>query len=257
MKINLLQAILIGIIYYLSVNGTPWLSLLGSTVMARPLICGTFVGFVLGDPVQGCIYGAAISLPYLAYISAGGTVPMDPGLAGTLGTALALASGATPSVAVTLAVPIGLLGTVIWIVHMTVDISFLHMIDNAVEKGKYKNVDRIQMFVPQIFLFIISVIPVMIVVYFGSGAISSLLSSLSGTPMHILNVIGGVLPALGIAMILQSINNKNILIYYFIGAVLAVYLKLPIIAVSVIGFIIAFLYTELQFAKDKGVSSNG
>ncbi len=95
MKINLIQAILIGIIYYLSVNGTPWLSLLGSTVMARPLICGTFVGFILGDPVQGCIYGAAISLPYLAYISAGGTVPMDPGLAGTLGTALAMAAKAS------------------------------------------------------------------------------------------------------------------------------------------------------------------
>ena len=122
MKINLLQAFLIGIIYYLSVNGTPWLSLLGSTVMARPLICGMFVGFVLGNPIQGIIYGAAISLPFLAYISAGGTVPMDHGLAGTLGTALAMASKTTPNVAVTLAVPIGLLGTVIWIMHMTVDI---------------------------------------------------------------------------------------------------------------------------------------
>ncbi|TLF38901.1 PTS sugar transporter subunit IIC [Lacticaseibacillus zeae] len=251
MKINLIQAILIGIIYYLSVNGTPWLSLLGSTVMARPLICGTFVGFVLGDPVQGCIYGAAISLPYLAYISAGGTVPMDPGLAGTLGTALAMAAKASPSIAVTLAVPIGLLGTVIWIVHMTVDISFLHMIDRAANNADMKKVDRIQMYLPQVFLFLITVIPVMVIVYFGSGAVSSLLSSLSGTPLHILNVIGGVLPALGIAMILQSINNKHILIYYFIGVVLAVYLKLPIIAVSVAGFIIAFLYTQLLFSKSK------
>ncbi len=249
MKINLIQAILIGIIYYLSVNGTPWLSLLGSTVMARPLICGTFVGFILGDPVQGCIYGAAISLPYLAYISAGGTVPMDPGLAGTLGTALAMAAKASPSIAVTLAVPIGLLGTVIWIVHMTVDISFLHMIDNAAENADIKKADRIQMYLPQVFLFLITVVPVMIIVYFGSGAVSSLLSSLSGTPLHILNVIGGVLPALGIAMILQSINNKHILIYYFIGVVLAVYLNLPIIAVSVVGFIIAFLYTQLLFSK--------
>lgn len=251
MKINLIQAILIGIIYYLSVNGTPWLSLLGSTVMARPLICGTFVGFILGDPVQGCIYGAAISLPYLAYISAGGTVPMDPGLAGTLGTALAMAAKASPSIAVTLAVPIGLLGTVIWIVHMTVDISFLHMIDNAAENADIKKADRIQMYLPQVFLFLITVVPVMIIVYFGSGAVSSLLSSLSGTPLHILNVIGGVLPALGIAMILQSINNKHILIYYFIGVVLAVYLNLPIIAVSVVGFIIAFLYTQLLFSKAK------
>lgn len=65
--------------------------------------------------------------------------------------------------------------------------------------------------------------------------------------MHILNVIGGVLPALGIAMILKSINNKNILIYYAIGVILAVYLKLPIIAVSIIGLIIGLLHTQLEF----------
>ncbi|HBA0438736.1 TPA: PTS sugar transporter subunit IIC, partial [Enterococcus faecium] len=113
MEINVFQALLIGLIYYLSINGTPWLTLLGSTVLARPLICGTLVGLVLGDVVQGCVIGAAISLPYLAYISAGGTVPMDPGLAGTLGTALAMAANASPEVAVSMAVPIGLLGTVI------------------------------------------------------------------------------------------------------------------------------------------------
>lgn len=54
--------------------------------MARPLICGMFVGFMLGNPIQGIIYGSSISLPFLAYISAGDTVPMDPGLADTLGT---------------------------------------------------------------------------------------------------------------------------------------------------------------------------
>lgn len=249
MKINIIQAILIGIIYYLTVNGTPWLSLLGSTVLARPLICGTAVGFVLGDPVQGVIYGAAITLPFLAYISAGGTVPMDPGFAGTLGTALAMAAQTTPKVAVTLAVPIGLLGTVIWIVHMTVDISFLHMIDKAADQGNAKKANRLQMYMPQIFLALITVIPAAIVVYFGSGAMATLLDSLQGTPMHILNVIGGVLPALGIAMILKSINNKDILVYFAIGVVLAVYLKLPVIAVSVIGLIIAFLYTQLQFSS--------
>ncbi len=73
---------------------------------------------------------------------------------------------------------------------MTVDISFLHMIDNAAENADIKKADRIQMYLPQVFLFLITVVPVMIIVYFGSGAVSSLLSSLSGTPLHILNVIG-------------------------------------------------------------------
>jgi mannose/fructose/N-acetylgalactosamine-specific phosphotransferase system component IIC len=251
MEINLLQALLIGLIYYLSVNGTPWLTLLGSTVLARPLICGTLVGLVLGDVVQGCIIGAAISLPYLAYISAGGTVPMDPGLAGTLGTALAMAAGASPEVAVSMAVPIGLLGTVIWIAHMTVDISFLHMIDKAADDLNSRKIDRIQMFVPQIFLLLISVIPVFIIVYFGSGAVKDILDALQGKPLHVLEVIGGVLPALGVAMILKSIMTKDTAVFYFLGFVLAVYLKLPIIAVSILAFIVAFVYTQLFFKTNQ------
>ncbi|GET08446.1 N-acetylglucosamine-specific PTS system IIC component [Ligilactobacillus agilis] len=251
MEISIFQAILIGLIYYLSINGTPWLTLLGSTVLARPLICGTLVGFVLGNPVQGCIIGAAISLPYLAYISAGGTVPMDPGLAGTLGTALAMAAKASPEVAVSMAVPIGLLGTVIWIAHMTVDISFLHLIDKAADKLDSKKVDYIQMFVPQLFLLLISVVPVFIVAYFGSGVVKDILDALQGKPLHVLEVIGGVLPALGVAMILKSIMSKDTAVFYFLGFVLAVYLKLPIIAVSILGFISAFIYTQLLFKNNQ------
>lgn len=251
MEISIFQAILIGLIYYLSINGTPWLTLLGSTVLARPLICGTLVGFVLGNPVQGCIIGAAISLPYLAYISAGGTVPMDPGLAGTLGTALAMAAKASPEVAVSMAVPIGLLGTVIWIAHMTVDISFLHLIDKAADKLDSKKIDYIQMFVPQLFLLLISVVPVFIVAYFGSGVVKDILDALQGKPLHVLEVIGGVLPALGVAMILKSIMSKDTAVFYFLGFVLAVYLKLPIIAVSILGFISAFIYTQLLFKNNQ------
>ena len=58
MKITLIQALLIGIVYYLGNIGTPWLSLLGSiSVVYKPLVAGTLVGFILGDPVQGCIIG--------------------------------------------------------------------------------------------------------------------------------------------------------------------------------------------------------
>lgn len=72
MKITLIQALLIGIVYYLGNIGTPWLSLLGSiSVVYKPLVAGTLVGFILGDPVQGCIIGAAINLPYVAFISSG------------------------------------------------------------------------------------------------------------------------------------------------------------------------------------------
>jgi len=88
MHISFWQAFWIGIIYYLG-NST-WLAGVGYYTLYRPLVAGTLVGLVLGDPVQGAIMGATINLIYLGFISAGGALPGDPALAGTVGTALLL-----------------------------------------------------------------------------------------------------------------------------------------------------------------------
>ena len=246
MHISLFQAILIGIVYYLGNIGTPWLSLLGSiSVVYKPLVAGTLVGFVLGDPVQGCIIGAAINLPYVAFISAGGTAPQDPGLAGTVGTAWALAAGVDPSAAVTIALPLGLLGTMIWVAHMTLDVTFVHMADKAAEEGDIDKICFWHVVPPQILMFCLCVIPATIATYFGSTAVQGLIEQLTGRPLTVLQVIGGLLPALGIAMNLRAISRPGTLLFYMIGFILVQYMELPVIAVAVLGLVIGYFYTML------------
>ena len=117
-KVGLGAAILIGLGYYLA--NSPWLMGVGYFTLYRPLVAGFFVGIILGNPAQGTLIGAAINIAYLGFISAGGSLPGDPALAGWLGTTLALAANLSYGQALALAVPIGLLGTVIWNVRMTV-----------------------------------------------------------------------------------------------------------------------------------------
>lgn len=248
---NVFQAILIGFVYYLGINGTPWLSLLGTHAWMRPLVNGTVVGLILGDPVQGAIIGAAINLPYLAFISAGGTVAMDPALAGTLGTALALVANVEPSVAVTLAVPLGLLGTIVWVLHMTVDITFVHMADKAAEEGDIDKINFLHIVPPQLFCMLITVVPVALASYFGADAVAGVIDSLGGTPLNILSAIGGILPALGIAMNLRAMNGKGTLIFFGFGFLLSVYSGLPVLTVSLFAAFIAYVFTEL-FLKERG-----
>ena len=246
MHISLFQAILIGIVYYFGNIGTPWLSLLGSiSVVYKPLVAGTLVGFILGDPVQGCIIGAAINLPYVAFISAGGTAPQDPGLAGTVGTAWALAAGVDPSAAVTIALPLGLLGTMIWVAHMTLDVTFVHMADKAAEDGDIDKICFWHVVPPQILMFCLCVIPATIATYFGSTAVQGLIEQLTGRPLTVLQVIGGLLPALGIAMNLRAISRPGTLLFYMIGFILVQYMELPVIAVAVLGLVIGYFYTML------------
>ena len=240
-----------GVVYYLGIIGTPWTTVLGSaSLFQKPLVAGTLVGLILGHPTEGVIIGAAIQLPYIAFISAGGTIPSDPGLAGVLGTAFAIVGHVDPATAITIAIPFGLLGTVVWVLHMTIDVAFVHMADKAAEQGDLKKVCFLHVVPPQIVAFAISVIPVMLGAYFGADYMARLVAMLSNDVLHVLQVIGGVLPALGVAMNLRSIIRPNSMAFYMIGFILSVYLGLDTIVIAVLGFIIAWFYTQLQ--KENG-----
>ena len=54
-----------------------------------------------------------------------------------------------------------------------------------------------------------------------------------------MSVCGGLLPAVGMAMLMKMLWDKKICMFYFLGFVLAAYLKLPLIALAVLGVIIA------------------
>ncbi|EEF69680.1 PTS mannose/fructose/sorbose/N-acetylgalactosamine transporter subunit IIC [Holdemania filiformis] len=250
-SISLFQAFLMGVVYYLGIIGTPWTTVLGSaSLFQKPLVAGTLVGLILGHPAEGVIIGAAIQLPYIAFISAGGTIPSDPGLAGVLGTAFAIVGNVDPATAITIAIPFGLLGTVVWVLHMTIDVAFVHMADKAAEQGDLKKVCFLHVVPPQIVAFAISVIPVMLGAYFGADYMARLVAMLSNDVLHVLQVIGGVLPALGVAMNLRSISRPNSMAFYMLGFILSVYLGLDTIVIAVLGFIIAWFYTQLQ--KENG-----
>ena len=250
-SISLFQAFLMGVVYYLGIIGTPWTTVLGSaSLFQKPLVAGTLVGLILGHPAEGVIIGAAIQLPYIAFISAGGTIPSDPGLAGVLGTAFAIVGNVDPATAITIAIPFGLLGTVVWVLHMTIDVAFVHMADKAAEQGDLKKVCFLHVVPPQIVAFAISVIPVMLGAYFGADYMARLVAMLSNDVLHVLQVIGGMLPALGVAMNLRSISRPNSMAFYMLGFILSVYLGLDTIVIAVLGFIIAWFYTQLQ--KENG-----
>lgn len=248
MEVTIVQALLIGLVYYLGANGTPWLTVNMGWALRRPLISGIMVGLILGDPVKGCIVGAAINVTYLAQITAGGAQTMDEGLAGTVGTALAIISNTSAGVAVTLAVPISLLGNLLWMVYMTGDIFIVHRMDKVAASGDIKKIIFYNIVPSQIFKCIIYTIPVAIVVFSGSGAVTNMLNALQGTPViDVLSTIGTILPALGIAMNFKAIlSNTGVkaYLYMLLGFILSIYLNLPMVVIGVVAVILALLQKD-------------
>ncbi|SCL94763.1 PTS mannose/fructose/sorbose/N-acetylgalactosamine transporter subunit IIC [Sporanaerobacter sp. PP17-6a] len=254
MRVSILQAVLIGILYYLTVANSPWFTGLASVSIRQPIVAGTIVGIILGEPKLGLIIGATINTMYIGFISAGGAVASEPGIAGIVGTTLAILSKASPGVAISLAVPFGLLGTVLWNTRMTMNSFFVQRMDAAAEKGDFKKIAFISLVPAQLATLALTGIPVALIVYFGGDFAKGLISALEGKPLAILSAIGSILPAIGIAITLKNISNrKGIIAWFLLGFFASVYFKLPMSVLAVFACIIAYFYGELKFKKEEEV----
>lgn len=245
------QAILIAFMYYLS--DSPWPLGMGYWVLQRPLVAGFITGCILGDPVTGTIIGATMNLIYLGHITAGGTMPGDMALAGYLGTALALGAGLDAQAALALAVPLGLLGTIVWFTRMSVSSIFVHWADKHAENGDIDGVMRTNFIPAQILLFAIKFPTILVASLYGPNLVKAAIDFVGSDILHALIVIGGMLPALGIALNLRAILKKSTIPYFILGFALSVYLKLDVVAVSIFGAVLALLH--MQFTKKGGVDN--
>lgn len=132
---------------------------------------------------------------------------------------------------------------------MTVNSFFVHWADKEVEKGNINMVAFINMIPPQIFLFLLSFIPATLVVFYGPTAVDGMLSVLTDDILHIFNVIGAMLPALGIAMNLKLIGNSFTMPFFVLGIIMAVQFNMDIIIISIIGVIVALTISAIRYDK--------
>lgn len=261
---GIVQAALVGIGYYLS--NSPWILGIGGFFgLYRPLVAGLIVGIIFGDPAKGAQIGASINLLYIGFISAGGSIPADPSVAGWVGTALAMAGGLSAEAAISLGVAIGLLGTIIFFTRMSVDSFFAHMADAAAEKGDIAGVARANWVWPQIFLFVISFVPAFVAVYLGAPRVQDGITWLNTNAPFILKgfeVAGGLLPAIGIALNMRFIFRGGAIPFYFIGYVFALAISgaftpgvtapavgTVVVTTAILGAAAAWIYVSLLGAR--------
>lgn len=245
--VSVWQAALIAIGYYLA--NSPWLFGLAFFTLYRPLVAGFLVGLILGDPAQGTLIGAAINVPYLGFISAGGNLPADAGLAGWVGTTIALASGLDPTKAVTIAFGLGLLGTIIFYGRMAADSVFAHWADARAEKADIAGVAFMNLVPGQVFLFAFSFIPVFLLALNGPSAVQDALNALPIWTVNGLVIAGGILPAIGIALNMRFIFRGSAIPYFFIGYILmtATHGSISLVVVAALGLALAYLH--LSFVR--------
>lgn len=235
---TVLQAVLIGLIYYL--GSSCWL--VGYLTITRPLIAATCVGIVMGNPVQGAIIGAGIQMIYMGWTSVGGAQPSDACLAGTLATAYALANNLSVETALTLSVPLGLLGSIVWVGRNTFNVFPLHMADKAAERGDWKGLFTWNTYAPQVILLLITFVPVSLAAYFGTSVVETIVNFVGENVLGVLGTVGGILPAVGIALTLKIVMKDDLIPFYFLGFLACAYFGISVIGIAFFAIVIAAIY---------------
>ena len=241
----LLSALLTGIFCYLGAIETPWLFGItgGFYILGRPLVAGLLVGLAFGDVTAGVLCGVAVQGVFIANLSTGGATNSEITYASYGGIGLAMATGGNPAIAVTLAILIGQTFGLIFYNSRMVAYSFWNTkAQKAAEELDYNGITFNHVIGPQITTFLLRAVPVFLAVYYGQPLVDGLLNTIPEVVTQIISVLGGVLPALGIAMLMNIvIKESSHFIFFFAGFVLMAFAGLSMIALVFIAALVAYV----------------
>ncbi len=241
-----LQALIIALITWFAATACPmWLR--WSVYFGAPLVAGLVNGLLLGNLGYGLSVGSTVMMAYIGMVAIGGSLPSDYALAGYLGVAMTMLAGTDPSVGLTIAVPLGLLGLLSFNVKMSLNSIWIHRADRYAAEGNSRGVIIMNLFASQVFPFVTYAIPSFLCIFFGASTLETLLSIVPQQVISILSLAGHLIPALGLAMLMGVLYKASLVPFFAVGFVLSSYLGLGTMPVAIIGAaagILHLIYTS-------------
>src|ERR1700754_568777 len=217
--------------------------LLGTTLLSRPLVLAPLVGWALGDWQQGVVIGASLELIFMGNIKVGAAIPPDVVTGGVRGAGFAILSGKGAARALALAIPISILAEMLLSALFVFRSGFNKLFQRYATEGDYHKVSTLHVvsgFLKPVLMALVGFLSLRL----GAGAMKAFLDLIPAWVNTGLQVAGNLLPALGFALLMNLLLRKAVAPYFFLGFLLAAFLKLPVIAIGGLGVIIALLVTQ-------------
>ncbi|MTI66841.1 MAG: PTS sugar transporter subunit IIC [Firmicutes bacterium] len=218
----------------------------------RPVVTGLVVGAILGDIETGLITGATLELVWMGMVPLAGAQPPNVVIGGIIGTAFAILSGNDPKMAVGIAVPFAIAVQGAITLLFTIYSPVMHKADKYAEDGNTKAIERIN-YLGMTMLFLFYAIIAFLPVFFGAEYASSVVEKMPQFLIDGLSVAGGMMPAIGFAMLLKIMLKKEYVAFLLVGFLVVTYFDLTLVGTAILGLAIA-LY---DFYKGKGNDDGG
>lgn len=251
MEITLAQGIILSLIVLILAWDSRW----ECFFLFRPIVISFITGIVLGDIKTGLAAGAIAELTYLGLTTVGGTVPPNPLIAGVMTTVLAYKNGISAEAALGLSLPFALLMQ--WIVMFCQSIfsGANAQMEKAVSEKNFKRF-VFWIFGPEALLTFFYALVTFLSVYALQNKIEAFVNSFPAFLTHGFEIAGGILPAVGLALLLKIMVKKDNVPYLVIGFILMSVLTLHnILPIAICAMAIAAIgYMKSDNSKDKAVT---
>ncbi|MEG1287115.1 PTS N-acetylgalactosamine transporter subunit IIC [Clostridium sp.] len=228
------QALLIGI--WAGIAGIDMFD--GLTHIHRPLVTGLVVGLILGDMKTGLIVGATLELVWMGMVPLAGAQPPNVVIGGIIGTSIAILADLDPSAAVGIAVPFAVAAQAGITLLFTAFSPVMHKADKYAAAGDTAGIDKINymgMGVLFISYFLCGFLPI----FFGADKAADMVAMIPEPLIAGLSVAGGMMPAIGFAMLLKIMLKKEYIAFLIGGFVLVTWFNISVIGLALIGLAIA------------------
>ena len=212
----------------------------------RPIIVSTLTGLILGDLQLGLITGGITELAFAGLTPAGGTQPPNPVLAGVMSTVIAYTTMTEATASMALALPFSFLMQYIILFCYSTFSFFMKGADQAAAEADTAKIVKINMTCTAIVALLYGAV-VFLCTFVAQDAMKAFVEILPAWLTHGFEVAGGILQAVGFAMLLKVMLKAEFVPYLLIGFVIACFLDFSnLLPIAVVGVAMALFVYNIE-----------
>lgn len=223
----------------------------------QPLVACTLIGLVSGQLVPCIILGGTLQMIALGWANIGAAVAPDAALA-SVASAIILVLGeqgeAGVDTAIAVAIPLAVAGLFLTMVVRTLSVACVHRMDAAAEKGSFRGVE-VWHIIAVCMQGLRIAIPAAALLMIPTTTVQGFLESMPAWLTDGMSIGGGMVVAVGYAMVINMMATAEVWPFFAIGFCLAAISDLTLIALGAIAVSLALIY--LKLSESGGSSSSG
>lgn len=222
----------------------------------QPLVACTLIGLVTGNLEAGIVLGGTLQMIALGWANIGAAVAPDAALASVASAIILVLGGqgvkGVPS-AIAIAVPLAVAGLFLTMIVRTIAVPIVHLMDAAAEEGNIRTVEMWHIIAVCLQGVRIAV-PAAALLFIPAQTVQSFLESMPAWLTDGMAIGGGMVVAVGYALVINMMATKEVWPFFAIGFCLAAVSDLTLIALGVIAVSMALIYLKLS---ENAGSGNG